>query len=279
MACSWCENPEELVGHALQRCGGCKTLSYCGKICQQADWKHHKEECRAIKAGEAITPTRRVTVRVNGVGMLRREGEPIPPPDPDTVYYTKTSLPHFFDVSIAGPFYPIEKMGQLIESRCSKEKSLPALRTLKEVTESIGLVSLQQIVAPLPGGAHMTIEVVREKNPSVAEFLRSCPPGIPRPVFMVIKQVPHPAMKEIMAGGWPFNHIPHLDLDILKSCLSKETANEEAGKILESWKADSQPEDKVIGGVLEGDFIGKLCGPDLLAKQVLMVHMNDGEGR
>jgi hypothetical protein len=63
----------------------------------------------------------RVGMRVNGVGMLRREGEPVPPSDPDTVYYTKTSLPHVFDVSIAGPFWPIEAMGEHIHSRCSRE--------------------------------------------------------------------------------------------------------------------------------------------------------------
>ena len=27
------------------RCSACKTTSYCGPICQTADWPHHKEEC------------------------------------------------------------------------------------------------------------------------------------------------------------------------------------------------------------------------------------------
>jgi hypothetical protein len=216
-------------------------------------------------------------MRVNGVGMLRPKGEPIPPPDPDTVYYTKTSLPHVLDVSVAGPFWPIEAMGEHIQSRCSKERSLPALRKLNEVVESIGFVSLQHIIAQLPGGEQMTIEVVREKNPDVAGFLRSCPRGTPRPVYTIFKRVPHPEVQQITAGSWPFDYIPTLDMEILKTFLSKEKANEEAGRILGSWKAETQSGDKVHGGMHSGLFLGQLCGPNQVTKQILRVHMDDGK--
>jgi hypothetical protein len=215
-------------------------------------------------------------VRVNGKSMLRREGEPDPTPDPDTVYYTKTSLLHVFDVSIAGPFYPMEKMIEHIQRRCGKEGSLLGLRTLKETIENIGMVSLEHLVAPLPGEEHMKIEVVREKNAEVAEFLRSCPPGTPKPVYMVLKQVPHPAHEEIMAGSWPFKYAPTLDLEMLKTLLSKEKANEEASRILDSWNADKRPGDTVFGGLHEGAFLGQLLGSNGVRKQLLTVQMEDG---
>ena len=34
-----CEQP------GTNKCSACKTTSYCGPICQTADWPHHKEEC------------------------------------------------------------------------------------------------------------------------------------------------------------------------------------------------------------------------------------------
>lgn len=30
----------------LHKCGGCGTKYYCGKDCQKADWKDHKEACK-----------------------------------------------------------------------------------------------------------------------------------------------------------------------------------------------------------------------------------------
>jgi len=32
-------------------CGGCGTVSYCGKECQKKDWKEHKPRCKAYKIG------------------------------------------------------------------------------------------------------------------------------------------------------------------------------------------------------------------------------------
>jgi hypothetical protein len=123
----------------------------------------------------------------------------------------------------------------------------------------------------------MTIEVVGEKNPDVAGFLRSCPRGTPRPVYTIFKQVPHPEVERIMAGSWPFDYVPTLDVEILKTFLSKEKANEEAGRILESWNTDTQSGDKVRGGVHSGLFMGQLYGPNQVPKQMLTVYMDDGK--
>ena len=33
----------------LQMCSKCNSIKYCGKTCQTADWKRHKEECKSSK--------------------------------------------------------------------------------------------------------------------------------------------------------------------------------------------------------------------------------------
>ena len=30
----------------MMMCGACKSVSYCSKECQKADWKHHKKQCK-----------------------------------------------------------------------------------------------------------------------------------------------------------------------------------------------------------------------------------------
>jgi hypothetical protein len=34
-----------------QRCSRCRTVSYCGKVCQKADWRLHKLICKAADSG------------------------------------------------------------------------------------------------------------------------------------------------------------------------------------------------------------------------------------
>ena len=30
----------------LQNCAACRVVNYCGKVCQKADWRRHKAECK-----------------------------------------------------------------------------------------------------------------------------------------------------------------------------------------------------------------------------------------
>ena len=39
--CGHCGKPE-----GKQRCSRCKVVYYCGRECQQADWKEHKKTCQ-----------------------------------------------------------------------------------------------------------------------------------------------------------------------------------------------------------------------------------------
>lgn len=46
--CSQTEQPE---GGSLRRCARCRLRAYCGPLCQQMDWRRHKKEDCAAKAG------------------------------------------------------------------------------------------------------------------------------------------------------------------------------------------------------------------------------------
>lgn len=87
--------------------------------------------------------------------------------------------------------------------RCQWEGSLPALPVLRETIENVGIVGLGHIVAPLPGGYYMTIQIVPEKNAEVANFLHNYPPHTPRPVYRIVKQTCHPHHEELLENDWP----------------------------------------------------------------------------
>jgi hypothetical protein len=38
----------------MRRCARCRLRAYCGPLCQQMDWRHHKKEDCAAKGGAAI---------------------------------------------------------------------------------------------------------------------------------------------------------------------------------------------------------------------------------
>ncbi|KZV70226.1 hypothetical protein PENSPDRAFT_651749 [Peniophora sp. CONT] len=53
--CAWkdCRYYTEKPETATRTCAGCDEVRYCGKPCQQSDWKEggHKLRCRRIKGG------------------------------------------------------------------------------------------------------------------------------------------------------------------------------------------------------------------------------------
>ena len=38
----------------LRRCAGCKSFSYCSKVCQRPDWPSHKRLCKSIQSLEPL---------------------------------------------------------------------------------------------------------------------------------------------------------------------------------------------------------------------------------
>jgi hypothetical protein len=50
--CCNCEKTEtQMDGALLMKCQRCKVVYYCSKECQVADWKSHKEKCKALSSG------------------------------------------------------------------------------------------------------------------------------------------------------------------------------------------------------------------------------------
>jgi hypothetical protein len=46
--CRHCLKTESLDGAKLMKCQRCKVTYYCNKVCQAADWKSHKKQCKAM---------------------------------------------------------------------------------------------------------------------------------------------------------------------------------------------------------------------------------------
>ncbi|KAH8112461.1 hypothetical protein DFH11DRAFT_493727 [Phellopilus nigrolimitatus] len=42
---------------STSKCSGCQLVSYCGKVCQRADWKRHRPACRSLDSGSWLTFT------------------------------------------------------------------------------------------------------------------------------------------------------------------------------------------------------------------------------
>lgn len=55
--CNKCKKGSTDEARKLQLCGGCRTVQYCSRDCQKADWKNHKTFCKHLAkakgAGEA----------------------------------------------------------------------------------------------------------------------------------------------------------------------------------------------------------------------------------
>jgi hypothetical protein len=200
---------------------------------------------------------------MNDEAMLRCNSGVSPTLDPDTIYYTKTSIAAIFDVSFAWPFYPFESIVKHIEGRFMRKESLPALSMFKGIIGCIGIITLEYLVAPLPGEDEMVIQIVRRKNPKVAAFLRGCSSHSPRPMCSIFSQTTHPDHVMLLApgDGWPFEHIPMADSDVLGTCLSKQEANETARGIFRQWKADGKWGETLIAGINDGLFMDKFVFP------------------
>jgi hypothetical protein len=52
-ACAACgTTAQEMESGRLQQCSGCRSVRYCGKACQNADWPRHKATCKRLQAGQ-----------------------------------------------------------------------------------------------------------------------------------------------------------------------------------------------------------------------------------
>jgi hypothetical protein len=53
--CQVCEKGKK-EGLKLSFCNSCRSVSYCSRVCQKADWKAHKVICKQLNVGDAKQP-------------------------------------------------------------------------------------------------------------------------------------------------------------------------------------------------------------------------------
>lgn len=167
--------------------------------------------------------------------------------DPDTVYYIKTSKPHLKDVTIAGPYYPLQNIFPQLIRRLRREGSVAGERTIDEIVHSgdQAVLSLQHFNAPLPDGNVMKFELLREKNARVAHSL-------PGDVWTILIGTTH-SDTEIPD---PPARTPVDDMEVRGSFASKDEANTAAEGVLQDLKAEMGPDSFVhrmeMGGLATG---------------------------
>ncbi len=50
-ACAGCGITAEVLAHGkLKECSTCRSVRYCGRACQKADWPAHKATCKRLQA-------------------------------------------------------------------------------------------------------------------------------------------------------------------------------------------------------------------------------------
>ena len=174
--------------------------------------------------------------------------------DHDTIYYIKTSKPHIHDVTMVGPFYPLEHVLPQLLFKVKVEKSTMGERVLDDIVYGGHVVEMRYFTAPLPDCNIMKFEIIREKN---AEVARTWPSEVwvvmvAEPFMdMTLHNEGHPQVDDMHHGG---------------TFRTKEQANEAAEELIKSEKelaGDGAQVRKVRRGELTFGMViprGGLCG-------------------
>ena len=251
---------------ALKRCSRCRARCYCSSDCQRRDWPRHKIECCTLADGGEVHTTQRTIFRVQG--SPRGLGNPAELIDPDVIYYLKTSKPHIQDVSISGPFYPLEKVFDQLHSRIKLEQSTGEA-ILDDLVLSGMFLSVEHFNVPIPGGHVMRFQLIQEKNTKVAESL-------PGTVWNVVVASPDISHGITRVPGSP--HPPVDDIDIHATFLTMKTANSAAETLLEEMKAMAGRDATVIK-LNEGELVQGFISPLPRGQNPRLVEVRRDDGQ
>ena len=117
-SCARCHRTQDQLPEPMKRCTGCRSVLYCSRDCQKLAWKTHKPSCRTVQPGE--TPpvhSNRTTMSMNYTDFVKMAGSESSgsasnnagsSDDAETIYYLETSTPHLYDISVSGPYYPLD---------------------------------------------------------------------------------------------------------------------------------------------------------------------------
>ena len=119
-SCARCHRTQDQLAEPMKRCTGCRSVLYCSRDCQKLAWKTHKPSRRTVQPGE--TPpvhNNRTTMSMSYADFQQMgrgessasasdDGDGSGNRDKETIYYLETSTPHKYDISVSGPYYPLD---------------------------------------------------------------------------------------------------------------------------------------------------------------------------
>jgi hypothetical protein len=189
-------------------------------------------------------------------------------PDPDVIYYLKTSKPHMLDVSISGPFYPLEEVFNQLHTRMEMEESTGG-DMLDDLVFSGAFPNVEHFTAPLPDGNIMKFQLLRERNRDVVRAL-------PCKVWNITIASPNLSVGDSGPGS-PYP--PVEDMQLRGTFLTSQAANIEAERVLRELKAEegrtAVVQKSYRDGLVEG-FMMSGRGATARAK-VVQVRYDDGQ--
>ncbi|KAH7122248.1 hypothetical protein B0J11DRAFT_334194 [Dendryphion nanum] len=272
--CFWCQtSPEDKGRSEFSRCSRCKSLQYCSSACQRTDWSHHKTECRAISEGKRTAPLSRASISTNTLATSTV-------PNPDAVYYIKTSIPSTRDISLMGPYWPLDSITQRIRQRLSEFKSAPGVAQFEETLKQTPIFGIEKLVAPLAaGGGTAEFEIIQMKRPEVAEFLLRSPqePDAERVTYTVYEHTPDLKFPYSAAMA-SVDFIPVLSLVVHDVFLEQDEAMKAARTLLRELEdqAKTSGKEMKIFPTDEDTFLGAIVGSHVNEKYVI-VQRGDGK--
>lgn len=131
-SCARCHVSEHDLGIKMKQCARCRSVYYCGVGCQTEAWESHRTTCRdrASRVTTRLTWSELSGWRLDGDAIYHPETQSATMPTtdlsrstdgPDTLYYLETSVPHLYDISISGPYYPLDTIVSQIEFHSATE--------------------------------------------------------------------------------------------------------------------------------------------------------------
>jgi hypothetical protein len=120
-SCARCHQTQDQLDEPMKRCTGCRSVLYCSRDCQKLTWKTHKSACHTIQAIEAPPEqNNRTTMSLNFNDFSKLAKEQTSSTDngdgssssddAETIYYLETSTPHTYDISLSGPYFPLDSI-------------------------------------------------------------------------------------------------------------------------------------------------------------------------